>query len=98
MKDSLKKQIEELVEKTIYNIQQNDSIPRRIAIFSSKKLKEPIEILNYTENHFLNTQFKINHREIKVEVIPQYSRRYLQEGDCAVDVGDYLTINFPEVS
>lgn len=99
MKDSLKNEIGKLVEDTVSNIQKNIQSSKRIVLFSSGKFSGSVrEVLNYTENRLLNTQFKIDHNKIRVEVIPRYGcGRHRQVGDYAVDVGAFLAPNFPEL-
>ncbi len=99
MKDQLKKILEKLVDESINALEQNSFGVRRIVLFSSRKFTDSIgEILSYTENCFLSTQFKIDHREIKVEVVPWYNcSRHAKEGDYAIDMGVYLS-KFPEFS
>jgi len=98
MKDSLKKILEEFVKESVKTLEDSRSGVKRIVIFSSGRFTGEIrEILNCTENYFLSTQFKINHGEIKVRLIPGYKRdKDLQEGDYIVDLGAYLRPNFPE--
>ena len=100
MKDSLKKLLEELVDESVKTLEKNSLGVRRIVLFSSAKLTDSMkEILNHTENCLLSTQFKIDNREIKVEVIPWYNRdRHFQKGDYVIDIGAYLKSNSPEFS
>ena len=100
MKDSLKKLLEELVDESVKTLSKNNFGVKRIILFSSGKFTDSVrEALSYTENCLLSTQFKIDHKEIKVEVIPWYNcGRYIQEGDYRIDVGAYLKSNFPEFS
>ncbi|MDD5191820.1 MAG: hypothetical protein PHH54_04060 [Candidatus Nanoarchaeia archaeon] len=96
MEDSLKKLLEELVGGDVKTLKANNLGIKRIVLFSSGNITDSMrEALNYTENCFLSTQFKIGHGEIKVEIIPWYNcGRYFQEGDYRIDVGAYLKSNF----
>jgi hypothetical protein len=98
MKDSLKKILEGLVEEEIKTLEENKAGIKRIVLFSSEKFTDFMrEVLNYTENCMLSTQFKIDHREIRIEIIPWYNRnRHFREGDYAIDLGAYLKPNFQE--
>lgn len=97
MKDSLKKLLEGIIDENIEILGKNDLGIKRIVLFSSGKFTDSIrEVLNYTENCLLSTQFKIDHREIKVEIIPWYNPdRHFEKGDYAINLGDYLS-NFQE--
>jgi len=93
MKASLKKFLEGLVDENIKILSKNNFGVKRIIFFSSGKFTDSIrEALNYTENYFLSTQFKIDHKGIKVEVISWYGcNTKFQEGDYAIDMGNYLS-------
>jgi len=98
MKDSLKKILEELVEESVKILENCKPEVKRIVLFSSGRFTGDVrEILNCTENYLLSTQFKINHREIRVKIIPWYNRnKHFQEGDYAIDLGAYLKPKFQE--
>ena len=91
MRDLLKKILEELVDTSISYFKGGDFNLKRVVICNSdKKIKDPAEILNHTQNRFFNKQFIIDEK-IPVEIIPHYKReRDFQEGDYLIDVGAYL--------
>lgn len=108
MKDSLKKFLEGIASENTEILAKNSFGIKRIVLFNPKKIRGFVnagsirEVLSYTENCFLNTQFKIDHQEIKVVVIPWYDPNkhyegHHQEGDYAIDIGDYLSKS-PEFS
>ena len=100
MKDSLKEALEELVREHVGVLEICEPVIKRIVLFSPGEFNgEVTEILNCTENYLLSTQFKIDHREIRVVVIPKYnSQRDFQEGDYTINVGAYLRSNPPKSS
>ncbi len=91
MKNSLKKQLQEIVDESVKNLNSlkpSQPPPKRIVVYTSNRSFHEgnvVEILNYTENLFLNSPLKAR---MQIKVIPAYNRqRDGREGDYSVDVG-----------
>jgi len=108
MNKKLKKLLQELVSESVayFRHEKTSLLPKRIVLFTSIPIKDPIMVFNFTENRLLTERAGMN---IKIPIarvdyyIPLLAgqkvdevehiykdERYEQEGDYKIDVGVYL--------